>query len=131
MWEVGKETTMSTWDRRKQWQSRTGMLQFSWSLCSWLLCSGALLGNVFSPGMPRNSRPHSCFIVLSLNTRMSYPVRVRKLIEPDLWFEIPFRNAIVWHFRAMTRRVLWWVIWFISTWLDSSEIYSYNSLSSH
>lgn len=133
MWEVGKETIESTWDCCKLWHSKTGMLSFSWPLCSLLLCSGALLGNIFSPGVPRNGRPHSCFTVLSLYMwqvlSCGYPAAgMRK--QPDLWSEIPFRNtAIVWHCGAMTGRVLAWVIGFISTWFHCSKTYSYNSLN--
>lgn len=94
------------------------------------LCSGSLLGNIYSPGIPRNGGPSGCFRVLSLNTWMLYPAWVRKLTK--LWPEILFRNtAIVWHFGAITGRALGWVSWFIARWLGSSEIYSYNSLSSY
>lgn len=104
---------------------RTRTLWFYWPLCSLLLCSGSLLGNICSPGIPRNGRSLNCFRVLSLS--MNVLSCQYKKLTTRLWSEIPFRNAAtVWRFGDTTGRVLGWVIWFISGWLGSSEIYFYN-----
>lgn len=113
-------------------QSRTGAPWFSRPLCSLLLGAGRCWEiSVDSPGIPRSERPLSCFRVLSLNTRMFFPTSVGKLTN----------QTVVWNpsQKRCHRVALWrhdrkspgWVIWFISGWLGSSEIYSYTSLSSY
>lgn len=131
MWEVGKETIVSTWDLLKATtEKKKKALVLLASVFPVICVVGHCWDSIYSPGIPRNGGPSGCFRVLSLNTWMLYPAWVRKLTK--LWPEILFRNtAIVWHFGAITGRALGWVSWFIARWLGSSEIYSYNSLSSY
>lgn len=72
----GKETIASTWLLNAASTEQNNTRWFSWPLQSLLLCSGSLLGNIYSPGIPRSERHFNCFRVLFLNTWMLFlPVR--------------------------------------------------------
>ena len=81
------------------------MLCFPWPLCSLLMCSGSLLGNISSPDVPRKGGPHSCFMAQSLNAWTLRPAGITD--GTGLWSEVLLGNAAtMWHVGAMTGRAL-------------------------